>query len=541
MPELIAQGQTPENRWRRRLVDGHTQTLGRVAGRWSVAWDDQVSRQHASLTLTGGALHVTRLAGAQNPVYFQGEIRERCAVHVGQHFVIGSTTFTLVDDPLTIHGQIPLMTEHTFSPEHIRQAAFQDADRRIDALSRLPEVIPSDSSDEELCTRLVHFLLAGVPRAEWAAVVSWQDGEQEPRTEVIHWDSRTAEGPPVTFSEDLIRQALREGCPVAHVWDDALARAQVARPLRDRWAFCTPLFQESGLGWCLYVAGGAGRAGEASRDARELQDDVKFTELVADLVGRLRELRRLERRQAALGQFLSPAVLDRLSDEDPERLFAPREVEVSVLFCDLRGFSRVSEESAQDLMGLLERVSRALSVMTRRILEHGGVVGDFHGDAAMGFWGWPLPQPDRLPRVCQAALAIQADFARAARDPEHPLANFRVGMGVATGKAVAGSIGSSDQVKVTVFGPVVNLAARLQELTKTLSAPIVIDAATAAAVRSQVSREAARVRRLATVRPRGLKSAVEIHQLLPPRSENSRLADEHLAAYELALDALQSG
>jgi adenylate cyclase len=159
----------------------------------------------------------------------------------------------------------------------------------------------------------------------------------------------------------------------------------------------------------------------------------------------------------------------------------------------------------------------------------------------MGFWGWPLPQADRMERVCRAALAISEDFARAATQPDKPLTNFRIGIGLATGVAVAGSIGTADQVKVTVFGPVVNLAARLQELTKTLCAPIVIDKATAAAVRSQVPRDVARIRRLATIRPRGLEAPVEIHQLLPPLAKDSGLSEEHIAAYEAALDALQDG
>jgi adenylate cyclase len=273
----------------------------------------------------------------------------------------------------------------------------------------------------------------------------------------------------------------------------------------------------------------------------DLQDDVKFTELVADTVSRIRELRRLERRQAAFGQFLSPIVLQRLAEEDPNRLLEPREADVSVLFCDLRGFSRVSEQSAEDLMGLLERISRALGVMTRQILAQGGVIGDFHGDSAMGFWGWPLEQADRIERACRAALDISADFAAAAAQSNHPLANFRIGIGLATGRAVAGSIGTADQVKVTVFGPVVNLAARLQELTKLLRAPILTDRTTAEAVRREVPAHVARVRRVARIRPRGLDLPVDVHQILPPADEFPQLSDEHVAAYEHALNEMLDG
>jgi adenylate cyclase len=221
-------------------------------------------------------------------------------------------------------------------------------------------------------------------------------------------------------------------------------------------------------------------------------------------------------------------VLETLAHEDPEIVLSPRETEVSVLFCDLRGFSRESERQAGDLLGLLSRVSNALGVMTRHIREEGGVVGDFQGDAAMGFWGWPLRQDDSIPRTCRAALAMRAEFAAT---------GFQAGIGIATGLAVAGKIGTVDQVKVTVFGPVVNLASRLEGMTKTLRAPILLDEATARLVRQQVPRDIARVRRLAVVRPYGLDTRLEVSELLPPVSECPWLTDEHLECYEAALDA----
>src|SRR6185503_14223643 len=142
-------------------------------------------------------------------------------------------------------------------------------------------------------------------------------------------------------------------------------------------------------------------------------------------------------------------------------------------------FSRSSERSAGDLLGLLNRVSEALGIMTHQILDEGGVVGDFHGDAAMGFWGWPIAHPDMVERSCRAALSIRAQFEAAACREGHPLADFRIGLGLATGRAVAGKIGTQDQVKVTVFGPVVNLASRLEGMTKLLRAPILLDEPTA--------------------------------------------------------------
>ena len=166
----------------------------------------------------------------------------------------------------------------------------------------------------------------------------------------------------------------------------------------------------------------------------------------------------------------------------------------------------------------------------------------------MGFWGWPLVQDDTIARACGAALAIRAEFEHAAQPSGdlsaatgNPLASFHAGIGIATGRAVAGKIGTEDHAKVTVFGPVVNLASRLEGMTKILRAPILLDRATAEAVRRHVPRDTARVRRLAVVRPYGLDAAIEVSELLPPQSQYPLLTDEHLAYCDRAVEALVAG
>jgi adenylate cyclase len=192
-------------------------------------------------------------------------------------------------------------------------------------------------------------------------------------------------------------------------------------------------------------------------------------------------------------------------------------------------------------MSLLQRVSRALGVTTRHILDQNGVVGDFHGDAVMGFWGWPLEQPDAAARAAMAALAIRSEFEAAAHRAGHPLADFRIGLGIATGRAVAGKIGTVDQVTVTVFGPVVNVAARLEGMTKFIHAPILLDEETALAVRNQLPATVARVRKIARVRPYGMDTALLVSELLPSASEFALLTEEHLAGFESAVDAMAAG
>ncbi len=551
MADLIAQGEDPQHRWRRSLPEGESVILGRTAGVWAVPWDPHISRRHAELRWSAGRLQVTRLESARNPIYFRGVESDRLSVRPGEHFVIGRTTFTVTDQRVSITSDVPQPArQQSFSAQYLRQVSFRNPDHRIEVLTRLPEVISGATDDAELCVRVVSMLLAGAPRAELAAVVA-VEGEPGAAAEpgevvrVLHWDRRLVTSGDFQPSQRLILEAFRQRQSVLYVWQAGESAAQPFTARHDvDWASCTPVPGKACQAWALYLAGRFSAdpsTGPGSSDPHDLREDVKFTELVAAALSSMYQMRLLERQQAALSQFFSPVVLATLSVEDPEVVLAPRETEVSVLFCDLRGFSLESERHADNLMELLNRVSRALGVMTRHILDQGGVVGDFQGDAAMGFWGWPLPQDDAVVRTCRAALNIRAEFETAAQQADSPLAGFHVGIGIATGRAVAGKIGTQDQGKVTVFGPVVNLASRLEGMTKILRAPILLDEPTAQAVRRWVPRDVARVRRLAVVRPYGLDKALEVSELLPPAAQYPLLTDEHLALCDAAVEAFVAG
>lgn len=544
MPDLISQGPAPEHRWRRKILPGQTYVLGREAGSWSAPWDKRISRRHAEICWRGQCLEVRRLPAARNPIFVWGGECDRFTIEPGEHFVIGETTFTLAAEGIQISLELPRpAAEQTFSADQLKQLRFRNADQRIDVLSRIPEIISGAASDEELWVRLTNVLLCGIPSGIAAALVAVEGEGLTSTVRVLYWDRKEPSGRPFQPSANLIRQAMRTGQSVIHVWNEADRWTAAGGVFDGDWAFCSPVPGTACHGWAIYVAGrwSTEPSGPAGLAVASLQEDLKFAELVATTLSSLREVRLLERKQAGLRPFFSPLVLEALAEHDPDEVLAPREVQVSVLFCDLRGFARRSEQAGDDLHGLLRRVSDALGVTTRHILQNGGVVGDFHGDAAMGFWGWPFPQPDAVVRACRAALGIRAEFGASSCRPDHPLADFRLGVGLATGRAVAGKIGTVDQVKVTVFGPVVNLAARLEGMTKLLHAPILLDAATAAAARTLLPPEQARVRRVAVVKPYGCDTPSEVSELLPPQTEYAELTDQDIATYEAALESLLAG
>ena len=581
MPDLIAQGPRPQDRWRRRLPERDVEAvLGRTSEPWAVHWDDRVSRKHATICWNGSKLQVSKLEEARNAIFYRGQQCEEFAAAVGEHFVIGQTTFTVLDQQVqaTRATDAPAYAEQTFSAHLLRQNKYKDADRRIEALGKLPEIIAGASSDKELCARVVNLLLQGVPEASFVAIMRLRDAADlecardrastrqfaeesfgdlagETRADmnfaheldVLHWDSRHLAGRNFSPSVGLVRTATQTQESVLHVWNRAVgSHPTFTQSENVDWAFCTPVVSDACPGWAIYVAGEFASSTmieleTGANEAELLQDDLKFTELTATTLGALRQVRALQRRQDSLRNFFAPVVMEALAGRDPEQVLAPRETDVSVLFCDLRGFSKKSEDNADRLLELLKRVSDALGVMTHHILANGGVVGDFHGDAAMGFWGWPIATGNPIQQVCQAALAVRQEFESSSAQPDHPLAGFRAGLGIASGPAVAGRIGTTDQVKVTVFGPVVNLASRLEGMTKQLRTPILIDESTAEWIRAHVPRSALRVRRVAKVLPFGMHTPLIVSELLPPEGEDSILRDEHVDAYESALEHFLQG
>lgn len=570
MPDLIAQGPTSADRWRRELPDpssGIEILLGRADSDWNVPWDTMISRRHVRIVpQSEDRIEVTRYPTARNPVFHQGANAERFTVVPGDHFVIGHTTFTLANRPAASDSHGADVTTHSYDPVALRRRNFRDAASRIEMLSRLPDLIAGSGSDEELLVRVAGVLLQATPAASAVAIVAFGEtpfgesgvggspGRGSPgdgalgdpdEVRVLHYDSRGFETAGPSISARLVRSAVTRQESILHLWAGGRREGADYTMSEDvDWAFCAPLRNEACPGWALYVTGQLPPSSDGDLEMSlqaapdDLEDDVKFAELVGLTVANLRQSRRLERRQAAMRRFFAPVVMDALAGRETDEVLAPRETTLSVLFCDLRGFTRQSEQDAGQLLDLLARVSDALGVMTRHILETGGVIGDFHGDSAMGFWGWPLEQHDMAARAAETAIRIRNDYGA---DLERT--GFRCGIGIASGLAVAGRIGTVDQVKVTAFGPVVNLASRLEGITKAFGAEVIVDESTAASLR-QASPEAFpyRLRRLAHVRPAGMTSAVEVSQLLLPDDGSPHsLTDDQVADYERSLDALNRG
>ncbi|MDC0934999.1 adenylate/guanylate cyclase domain-containing protein [Pirellulales bacterium] len=547
MAELVAIGKDSQPRWRQALPEGETIVLGRAPRNgWSVPWDRLISREHAHLCLQGSELTVHELATARNPIIYRGEPAQELSLAPAEEFRIGETTFrfevAIVPEPAK-----DTVVEHSLGRSVFNASRFAQAGACLEALCRMPDLMAQSASDVEFATQLADLLLNSLRGALAAAVMQFraQDSQLDvvPEPTLLRWNVRGETVTRFRPSRRLMNRAFEQQQSVVHLWSEQDADDPQFTMTGDLdWAVCTPIPTSNNEKWCLYISGRRAIAGlHDITKTNDLMAELQLVELIAKFIGAVRQIRCLEKQQTAMRQFFSPAVVETLTSEKSDEALAPRQGPISVLFCDVRGFSRKVEAAKEDLYPLLGRVSCALSVMTQCILKFEGVIADFQGDAALGFWGWPSRSDDAALNACKAALLIHQRFDEANQSPDDPLYGFRVGIGIGHGDAIAGRIGSEEQIKVGVFGPVVNLASRLQDLTKQAGVPILVDAPTAAAIENSLPDEASSLRRLATIRPRGIATPVEPFALIPRRLASDPLTDEQLQAYEQAINATARG
>ena len=197
--------------------------------------------------------------------------------------------------------------------------------------------------------------------------------------------------------------------------------------------------------------------------------------LRARVTASLEKKRLRDQQRELIRQFATEQVADDL--EASGLSLGGKFVEATTMFCDIRSFTTIAE--SQSPAATIDLLNDYYTLMFEAISGHGGVVNQMVGDGLMAIFGAPLPLEGRRERSVRAALEMVDmirlfDLEQAARGK----AQIRIGIGIASGQVIAGYTGTLRRVTYTCVGDAVNVAARLQEHTKVLGAPILIDEAT---------------------------------------------------------------
>jgi class 3 adenylate cyclase len=175
-----------------------------------------------------------------------------------------------------------------------------------------------------------------------------------------------------------------------------------------------------------------------------------------------------ERLRSAFGAYVDPRVAERVAQEGAD--LAGEELELSVLFLDIRGFTAIAERSEpSEIVSLLNDL---WDLVVPVLLEHGGHANKFIGDGLLAVFGAPEYQEDHAEQAVRAALAITAVVA------EHYGGEINVGIGVNTGRVIVGTVGGGGRVEFTAIGDAVNVAARVEKATRETDDDVLITAAT---------------------------------------------------------------
>ena len=173
--------------------------------------------------------------------------------------------------------------------------------------------------------------------------------------------------------------------------------------------------------------------------------------------------------------YLAPAMVKKLQ-KDPSLLKLGGETKImTFMFSDIRGFTPISEKYKSNPAGLTKLINRFLTRMTNVVIANGGTIDKFMGDCIMAFWNAPLDVKDHQMLAVMTASQMQSELAKLnAELSAEDLPNINIGIGINTGEALVGNMGSEQRFDYSVIGDAVNLASRLESSSKTLGKTLVI-------------------------------------------------------------------
>ena len=209
----------------------------------------------------------------------------------------------------------------------------------------------------------------------------------------------------------------------------------------------------------------------------------------------------------AFGKYISKELLDEIINKRHELKLGGTKREITILFSDIRGFTEIGEKLSPE--ELVHFINEYLTDMTKIIMKHKGTVDKFLGDAIMAFWNAPLIEKEHAKLACEsiieqskALIKLKEKFA------EKKLPEIKVGCGINTGEAIIGNMGSEERFDYTAIGDNVNLASRLEGLTKQYDVGIIASESTYNLVKNSFN-----FRKLDKVRVKGKKIPITIYEL----------------------------
>jgi len=488
--------------------------IGRLPTSDLMIADASVSRRHASLRTTEGQCFVQDTASRFGTFVNGARVQDEVELAPGSTLKLGEVTFTLEQrvpeqELLTEGHEVSEGPGTIYRPMTVEPPASSGG-HLVRLLAEMGRTLLGTRSLTEILNRVVDVAFEAVP-AERAFLMLRDSADEGLSARVMrHRDGTVPTN--ATLSRQVVRRVMRDRVAVLAAdatTDPALGVSDSILRFNIRAFMCAPLWSHDEVIGVLYV--------DSSKSARFRSADLDAFTALANAAAVAIEQARLAsqlleetRRRERLQRYHSPSVVSRiLQATDADTDMRAQEREVTVMFCDIVGFTSLCEQlppaaAAALLNGFLTR-------MTDIVFDYEGTLDKFLGDALLAVFGAPFDQADHAMHAVKAAIAMRHALAELNLLSQGPKLQMRIS--ISTGTALTGDIGSPRRREFTVLGDVVNTAARIED---EVAAPgeIVISGATYVAVK-----DAIKVRPLGSRTLRGRVGALDFYAVedLAPR------------------------
>lgn len=483
----------PEEQQKVELDEGPV-TIGRLEGNTIRIEEPTVSKRHACLTKDKQGWLVEDL-GSANGTFFAGKRIKSARLTAGSKFRIGRTEFLLDDTSIaddseseflnsgSIVTSVPAIPPGLYDEDGcIRESLLLNDSQQLQQKKK-------ESVDEQKLRLIGTLGEAVIDVAEWSAVAATMLGiiNREVKADraflCLFQDDETylplasigvVPQQPVRFSRTVLDRMRREraGVLIRKAGEQG-AEIGSLKAMNVQSTLCVPLWARNQImGFMSFDIITSKRS--FTRRHLELLVAVSHQAALALERARLAEIAERERhRRDYLGKYLDHKLLDALSvSTDGLDPLAPREQTVTVLFADIVSFTKISEGlTPSDLAAF---VRDHMTTMTEILFAHDGTIDKYIGDAVMALFGAPVPSADARINAVRAALMMRDRAGKVEGS------RVRLCLGISTGSAVVGNIGSSQRMEYTALGDSVNVASRLETFAR--PGEIVIDDTTRAAL-----------------------------------------------------------
>ncbi len=459
---------------------GAATTIGRDTGCTIVVNDALASRLHAEVTRLNEGRYVFVDLNSTHGSFVAGDRITRHVLRDGDHIVIGATELLFKSDPAASAqaqspaGRVAVVASEPWIQErqdadsgHFPPAAQIESEQVLrlnyDKLRVAYEMGRTLAGEQDLDAVLKLILTTAfrLLPAERAAILLINPATGAPEPYIAQHCS--GEGSEIILSNTIINEVVNSavGIILTDAGEDAKfgnAESVIAQGIRS--AMCVPMLHGAELMGIMHLDSLMASGIFTAADLSLFSTIANQGALALKNAALARQVRDEAKTRVQLQRFLSPSLVDQVVSGNIMLGKSARQEEVTVLFSDIRGFTRMSE--MMEPGAILSLLNEYFEVMVDVLFRHDGTLDKYVGDALMALFGAPVPLPNAPHNAVSCALEMQArleEFDR--RSTAKGMPPFQIGIGIHTGPAVCGTLGSSKTLQYTAIGDTVNTSARL--------------------------------------------------------------------------------